>query len=144
MNRSPKLRLLLPMLVMGLSLATAATVQVRTGHAATNAGLQINLGTAPQWGYVPGTRVREIRGQRPDYDVFRYGNTYYVYNNDQWYSSRRARGQFRPIDDRYVPRDLNRVPRDHWHSYPSRWSDNNRPPGMDHPGMGNPGGRDHK
>jgi hypothetical protein len=144
MTQFSKRQLLLPLLVLGITLATVATVHVPTSQAATTASLQINFGSAPQWGYVPGTRVREIRqGQHPDYDMFRYGSTYYAYNNDQWYSSRRSHGQFRAIDERYVPMQISRVPRDRWHNYPSRW-DNNRRPGMNNPGQGNPGGRDHR
>jgi hypothetical protein len=86
--------------------------------------LQINFGRQPRWTTVRGTRVSMIRqGQRPDYDMFRYGNTYYVYSNDQWYMSRQWRGEFRAIDARMVPRQFAYVPRHHWRNYPQDWSD---------------------
>jgi hypothetical protein len=37
--------------------------------------------------------------------------------------SRRWNGQFIYVDDRSVPSELSRVPRDHWHNYPQVWAD---------------------
>ena len=146
MNRLSKRHLLLPLLVLSMTLATAATIRVPASHAqGTAATLQVNFGTGSHWGTVHGTRVREIRsGDRPDYDMFRYGNSYYVYNNNRWYSSRRGRGEFRVIDDRYVPREFSRVPRDHWRNYPSGWGDKGQGPGSNGPGRGNMGNGNHK
>ena len=99
------------------------------GPGGTSATLQISLGSRARWMGVPGTRVRMIHeGQRPDYDMFQYGGNYYAYSNNRWYSSRRSSGQFSAIDDRSVPRELSRVPREHWRNYPSDWSDQNRNP----------------
>jgi hypothetical protein len=99
------------------------------GSGGGSATLQINFGTTPRWMGIRGTRVRMIRqGQRPDYDMFQYGGSYYVYNNNRWYMSRRSRGQFAMIDERLVPRELSRVPREHWRTYPTQWSDQNSNP----------------
>jgi hypothetical protein len=95
------------------------------GPEGSSATLQINLGSQPRWTNVRGTRVRMIRGQRPDYDMFRYGNYYYVYNNDRWFMSRQWRGEFSAVDDRQVPRELARVPRQHWRNYPQSWANDN-------------------
>jgi len=75
---------------------------------------------------VSGTRVEMVpMSERPDYDVFRYGGSYYVYNSNRWYSSPRESGQFTMSDDRSVPTELSRVPRDQWRNYPSTWDNRN-------------------
>jgi len=124
-----KTHLLLPLLALSVALATAGPVQ-----AGPDVSLQINLGSRPHWENVRGTSVREIRrSDRSDYDVFRYGRNYYAYNhvNGNWYMSRRDRGRYRLIDDRQVPRELRRVPRDHWRNYPTAWEDRGYDRGRD-------------
>jgi hypothetical protein len=127
---------LLPLLALSLTFAMAASVhaQVRQnrGPDGTSAPLQISFRTTPHWVGIRGTRVMEIRqGERPDYDMFRYGGNYYVFNNNRWYMSHRVRGGFNTIDDRSVPRELSRVPREHWRNYPSGWAPENRDPRSD-------------
>lgn len=129
----PKTHLLLPLLAMSMALGMAALVHAQDRHYQgsdnTSMTLQVTFGTTPHWMGVPGTRVREIRqAERPDYDMFRYGRNYYAYHNNQWYMSRRWRGEFSAIDDRFVPNELSRVPREHWRNYPSGWSDQNGNP----------------
>ena len=115
--------LLLPLLAMSVTLAAAGAAQAQNGPPAS---IQVNFGSAPHWTTVEGTRVREISvAERPAYDMFRYGGQYYVYDHDRWYSSRRGNGEFRVIDERYVPREFARVPREHWHNYPSHWTEPN-------------------
>jgi len=124
-----KTNLLASLLTLTLALAVTAPAnaqnrQYQRSQAAVS--LQIDFGTTPHWVAVPGTRVREVRqGDRTDYDVFRYGRTYYAYNheNGRWYMSRRGRGEFRLIRDRYVPSELRRIPRNHWRNYPTAWED---------------------
>ena len=90
----------------------------------TDATLQVTFGSRPRWGSVSGTRVMVLRSrQRPDYDVFRYGNSYYAYSNDRWYMSDRWDGTYRYVDDGSLPRELRRVPRNHWRHYPQGWQD---------------------
>ena len=94
-----------------------------------SASLQVNFGSSPRWTNVRGTRVRVIRrADRQDYDMFRYGRNYYVYNNNRWYTSRQWHGEFTAMDDRSVPNELSRVPRQHWRNYPSDWLDENGNP----------------
>jgi hypothetical protein len=89
----------------------------------SSASLQISFGSAPRWYGIRGSRVREIRGgQRPDYDMFNFAGSYYVYRDGRWYSSRRGDGEFTHMNDRDVPREISRVPRSHWRNYPSGWS----------------------
>ena len=127
----------LPLLFLILTLAVATTVLAQDRHdrgtSGTSASLQVTFGRTPHWTGVPGTRVKVIRqGERPDYDMFRYGGSYYVYDNQRWYTSRRMRGGFAPMDEHAVPGELSRVPREHWHNYPSGWSEQNNDP---HRGM---------
>jgi hypothetical protein len=125
MTIHPKTRLLVPLLAFGMTLAVAASVNAQ-GSGRASVSLQINLGTTPHWEGVPGTRVQAIRrSDRTDYDTFRYGGYYYAYNyhNNRWYRSRGWRGRFVLIDDRSVPSELRRVPRDHWRNYPTAWED---------------------
>jgi len=128
-SRSKK-HLLLPLLAVGMTIAMAASAQAQdrqyNGSTRPALSLQISFGSAPHWDNVRGTNVMEIRrGERSDYDMFRYGRSYYAYNNanGRWYMSRRYRGQFRLIDDRSVPSQLRRIPRDHWRNYPTAWED---------------------
>ena len=104
------------------------------GSGGTSMSLQVSFGSRPRWVGIQGTRVEEIPlAQRPGYDVFRYGGSYYAYNDNRWYSSNRESGNFTAIDDRSVPSDLSRVPRDHWRNYPSTWQGQNQngtPPGL--------------
>jgi hypothetical protein len=119
-----KARFLIPVLALGMTLAASAGAQDRQYRGGTS--LQITFGSTPHWVGIPGTQVREIRqGDRTDYDMFRYGRNYYAYNNanGRWYTSRHWRGQFRMIADRSVPRELRRIPRNHWRNYPDAWQD---------------------
>jgi len=110
------MRLLFPMVALGLTLAAAVPAH------AQDASLRVTFGHQPRWVGVQGTQVREIRtADRPDYDMFRYGGRYYAYNNNHWYSSRRGNGRYRMIEDREVPMQITRVPREHWRNYPAGW-----------------------
>ena len=86
------------------------------------ATLRITYAQRPHWAMVPGTRVEMVSvTDRPNYDVLRFGGTYYAYGNGRWYSASYEDGDFREIDERSVPTELTRVPRDRWRSYPTSW-----------------------
>jgi hypothetical protein len=134
MSIRPKTHLLFPLLALSLTLAAAGSVQAQDRHYSNDAPrvqdhdanmtFQVDFGGNPRWSGIRGTRVQEVRGtNRPQYDMFRYGGAYYVYNDDRWYMSRRARGQFVAIDDRNVPRAFSQVSRDHWRN--TTWMDHN-------------------
>ena len=131
MKIRPGRHLLLPLLALSVTLAWTASVRAQDrqhqGPGGTSATLRINFGTAPHWVDIPGTRVRTVREQeRPGYDVFQYGGSYYAYDNDRWYRSSRESGDFREIDESSVPSEFSSIPREHWRSYPSRWQDRQR------------------
>jgi len=124
MNLRHHMHFLLPMLALSVTLAMVAPTQAK----AADVSLQVRFGSTPHWQAVPGTQVRYIReGDRTNYDVFQYGRRYYAYNGDngRWYVSRRERGRYTMIDDRSVPRELRRIPRDNWRNYPASWEDRN-------------------
>lgn len=111
--------------LLALCLPLAAAPPAR----AADVSLQISFGNSPRWVAVPGTRVREVRMEdRTNYDVFQYGGRFYAYNqdNDRWYTSRRSNGRYKMISYRQVPRELRRIPRDHWRNYPSEWETSSR------------------
>jgi hypothetical protein len=60
--------------------------------------------------------------------MFRVDGNYYAYDNNRWYTSRYDRGEYVMIDDSAVPNELTRVPREHWRSYPQRWTAVNSSP----------------
>ena len=77
----------------------------------------------PRWRTVPGTRVYVVNRAYTNvgYDVFRFGNTYYLYNDGSWFAAPTWRGPFYLIDDGDVPVAFHRVPRSEWRSYPRGW-----------------------
>ena len=119
---------------LSLLIATAAMVIASSAFAQVSGSFRVNFGTAPTWRTVEGTRVEIIGDANHPYDMFRYGDRYYVYNNDRWYQSSNWRGDFAYIDENVVPVEIHRVPRTYWRSYPARWSDNNYGRGYDNSG----------
>ena len=63
---------------------------------------------------VPGTTVYVIEGNRHDYDAFRYGVYWYIWNDGYWYRSRNWRGPFAVTSVKYIPRAILNVPERHW------------------------------
>ena len=145
--------LLLPLLALCMSFAASAPARAESS---VSGSVQINFGTQPHWVGIHDTHVLEIRAaERPDYDVYRYGGVYYAYENDRWYSSRTGHGRFIVIDERAVPREFYKIPRGHWHHYPSAWTsrdahnNNGRGNGKDNQSdhgheSGHDNGHDHK
>src|SRR5678815_5297815 len=127
MNR--KISILTSVLALSMTCAIAGSLQAQNRYddrRSTNVSgtLQINFGSAPHWTSVSGTQVQVIRqDERPEYDMFRYNNRYYVYRDNRWYQSDQWRGSFNYVDERSVPVEFSRVPRDYWRSYPAEWSD---------------------
>jgi len=72
--------------------------------------------TEPRFDYIPEERVYVIDDDYCDYDFFRYGAYFYIYDNGYWYRSRSYRGPFVAIYADYVPRPIFYVS-----SYQYRW-----------------------
>src|SRR5678815_6123663 len=91
MNR--KISILTSVLALSMTCAIAGSLQAQNRYddrRSTNVSgtLQTNIGSAPHWTSVSGTQVQVIRqDERPDYDMFRYNNRYYVYRDSRWYQS---------------------------------------------------------
>ena len=81
----------------------------------------------PRFAYIPEQRVYVVDDDDCDYDYFRYGTFFYIYENGYWYRSRSYRGPFAAIRADYVPRPIFYVSdnRYHWRQHP-RWM----PPGQ--------------
>lgn len=127
----------LPKALLLLSIATA----MATGAAAgaddrysndVNAGVRVNANVQaprltfshpPQWRQVSGTPVYMVHDEdRPDFDMFRYGGNYYLYDDGNWFRADRWNGRYQRFDERDVPTALARVPEIEWRSYPGAWA----------------------
>lgn len=96
--------------------AARAEVNVYLGSAPPPPAIVFS--SPPSMVLVPGTRVYVVRaGDRPAYDYYRYGSTYYIYNDGYWYRSTAYNGPYRVIETRYVPRQIVTV-RSHPHGMP--------------------------
>jgi hypothetical protein len=117
-------------LAIGLALlaacATAAMAQDPNYNTArTSAPLPptVSFTTAPVWERVPGTQVSIIRSdQRPTFDMFSFGNEYYVYNDGSWYRASQLNGPYVGLEAKMLPPEFHAVPRASWISYPTTWS----------------------
>jgi hypothetical protein len=85
----------------------------------------VDFRTTPRWVSVPTARgVYVVRDDmRPNQDVFRYGNKYYIYSNNTWYRSNRWNGRYVMVREGNLPRELWNVPRTNWRAYPTSWND---------------------
>ncbi len=117
----------------GLALSVAFAVPA---FARSNVGFSIFITNAPpppvvvfreepRFAYIPERRVYVVEDDC-DYDFFRYGTFFYVYDDGYWYRSRSYRGPFVAIRASYVPRPIFYVADNgyHWRQQP-RWM----PPG---------------
>jgi hypothetical protein len=67
-----------------------------------------------------------VHDERCNYDFFRYGVYWFIWNDGYWYRSSSFRGTYRVIDARYVPTAIWDVPSRHWKHHP-----HGGPPGLD-------------
>lgn len=82
----------------------------------------VTFSTTPEWEMVPGTRVYVVNDQmRPDYDMFRVGSTYWIYDNGYWYRATSWNGDYVAVNSTAVPATISTVPQTYWRSYPTTW-----------------------
>jgi hypothetical protein len=55
-----------------------------------------------------------------DYDMFRYGDSWYVNQDGYWYRARSYRGPYVVVDARSVPEPIYQTPDRHWKHRPQR------------------------
>lgn len=67
------------------------------------------LDSAPSMSIIPGTSVYFLRDEA-DYDLYRYGNSWYLADNGVWYRARSWRGPFTRIQTGSVPRSVFTIP----------------------------------
>jgi hypothetical protein len=95
-----------------------------TASAGSSVGVSINIGNAPpppmvvfrhepRVVVVPGSTVYVVDDDC-DYDVFRYGVYWYVFNDGYWYRARGHRGPYGVVSARYVPTAIVNVPPRYW------------------------------
>jgi len=105
----------------GLALVLALGMQAPQAHAASVSiglrigdrynGPRINYVRQPDVILVPGTNVYYMSSS--DYDLYRYGNTWYTYYDGGWYRAPRYNGPFTFISYQSVPRQVRYVPADY-------------------------------
>ena len=111
-----------PIGVLGLTLLLAASA-----HADTRVAADLNIHLVsrpapvvvferePDVVLVPGSRVYAVGGL--DYDLFRYGQYWYINDGGYWYRARNYRGPFGQIRYDTVPRQIVVVP-ERYHHHP--------------------------
>jgi hypothetical protein len=108
-------------LFLALGLSLAATTMSEAG---VSADVNIRLGRPapvvvferePDVVLVPSSRVYYVGGL--DYDLFRYGQFWYINDSGYWYRARNYRGPFAQIGFNYVPRPIIVVP-GRYHRHP--------------------------
>jgi hypothetical protein len=113
--------------MMGGPTATANAGESRTWNRVPQPPA-VTFRRAPIWEVIPGTRVSWIRERdRPNYDLFRSGSSYYLYNDGYWYRSNRLDRRFTVIQERYVPMAFSGIPDNHWRNYPPGWRNPRNP-----------------
>jgi hypothetical protein len=80
--------------------ATSVTVGITLGNAPPPPAIVFR--GEPRLAVMPHTNLWYYSGPS-DYDYFRYGSYYYIYNAGYWYRSTRYRGPFVAIREAYVP-----------------------------------------
>lgn len=116
-----------------LAVAVAGPVHAETR---TTLRVQLNIGNAPPppaviyreappMVVVPRSAVYVVRDDDCQYDFFRYGVYWFIWNDGYWYRSSNYRGPFRVIEARYVPTAIWNVPSRHWKHHP-----HGGPPGL--------------
>ena len=115
---------IVPMAALALVLAVPAHAAVQTYY-----GFQIGVTNAPpptrlvvrerpRISRVEATDVYVVNEDDCDADVFRFGMSWYWFNDGYWYRATRLDGPFRAMDVRYVPRPVLSVRPTHWKHHP--------------------------
>jgi hypothetical protein len=114
--------------VAALALAAALTTSATMARAESYFGFTIGVTNAPAHRfayapppdlyYEPSSRVYVVENGYDDWDVFRYGSTWYACDGDYWYRANNYRGPFYACDVRSVPRPIFYVPQNRWRRYP--------------------------
>ena len=109
----------------GTTSATTGTIVGKTSDAEDVWVPTISFETAPKWTTVPGSaQVYYVdKTARPTtYDLYRYNNTYYTYQKDNWYSATTLNGPYTVVATDDVPLAFRSVKKTYWVTYPTGWT----------------------
>ena len=67
---------------------------------------------------VEGSGVYVVSNAGPDYDMFRYGSSWYLCHDGYWYRASRYSGTYVAVEVQAVPRAVVSVPPRHWKHHP--------------------------
>lgn len=100
-----------------LGLVTTVDGQISVGVGLPSANIGINLGAYPDLLLIPGYPV--YYDPRVESNYFFYDGMYWVYENDNWYSSAWYNGPWESVNPDYVPLFVLRVPVQYYRQPPS-------------------------
>ncbi len=121
------IRWALPALVCASCVVPGTTyLGFTTGIAAAPPPPRAVVVVEPAVALAPGTGVYVVTDPSVQYDMFRFGATWYLYSGGYWYRAASHRGPFAVVDVRYVPREVVTLPRGHWKHHP-----HGGPPGLE-------------
>jgi hypothetical protein len=112
-------RLLLGGALLAL-LATPAMAQVV--RVRVNAPPAPVVNVQPRWQWDAQSRVYYVNDPNLDYDAFRYGQYYYIYNDGYWYRSNAWNGDFEAVQPGSVPRAIYGMSDYQWRNARPTWS----------------------
>jgi len=95
-------------LLVGASVAVPAAAQVSFGVSTPGLSIGFNVPAYPQLARVPGYPVYYAPGLNANY--FFYDGMYWLYQNDNWYTSSWYNGPWNAVAPQYVPLYVLRVP----------------------------------
>jgi len=105
-------------LIISAALALLASVATGWGPArAQDVQFHLDIGNAPpppriyyhqqpRFVVVPGTRAYWWENRSSNYEVYRYGDAFYVLDDGYWYRANNMRGPFRVVRVDYVPQTI--------------------------------------
>jgi hypothetical protein len=130
------------------SVPARADIDVRIDIGNAPPAPQLVFHARPHERYDPRARVYLVDDPGiGNYDCFRYGGYYWLFNDGYWYRSRSWRGGFVVIQPRYVPSSFYRVAPTRWKHHPTGPPGHNMmrpgatPPGHAQMGGGGPPGQ---
>lgn len=108
--------LTLATLILGIP-AQSSAQQVRLQVGDPYRGSELTFSTAPRMTLIPDTRVYTVQNQ--DYNLYRYGSTWYYVEDGAWYRAPSWRGPFVYVRNSMVPQAIVTIPSDYqttWYS----------------------------
>ncbi len=112
-----------------LALSSCAATEYSSGGTRTYLGFSLDIQSAPppprivfqsepRYEVVEYSDVQVVEAPDPNCDMFRYGDTFYLFYGGYWYRGDSYRGPYRLVEVRHVPRPVLMVPEGHWRHRP--------------------------